>query len=139
MMSDQTSALYPLALACLKGHAAIRALFPPGKVRVFEVAPDNIQGLYIVLGLDDFSPLAGDSIRAGEAAFTVHIWSRTDPPSKTQATQAGAAVVEAMLSLAGSPTIAVKSLDHIRSAYLLQPDNATVHGVIAFSATTEAR
>lgn len=138
-MLDQTSALYPLVLGHLRQHDDVKALFPANKVRVFEVAPDNIQGFYIVLDVNDFSPLPAEGLPVGETEFTVRIWSKTDPASKAEAMAAGLVVIEAMASLGGSADIDIRSIDHARSQYLLQPDNATVQGVVVFSVTAEAR
>lgn len=122
--------------AALRGDTALRALFPSGTVRLYDLPPTNAPVPYLVIGEDDFTDLSGEDVSISGVAATVHIWSRTDPPGKVEAKRIGQRVEAILVGLATDEG-AIRTAWLIAARYLADTDAVTCHGIIRVGMSRE--
>lgn len=126
-MTDAT-ALQDLIDPTLRNNAALKAEFPNGAVKLYDVPPTNAKDSYIVLGEDAFASLPGEQMDLKTATVTIHVWSKTDPPGKKKAKAIGGKIVTALLALERGAL--VKTAELTIERYFMDTDSVTCHGVI---------
>lgn len=128
--------IQPLVEAALRGDAALKAMFPANKVRVYDVPPTNAKTPYLVIGEDSFDDVSGEGVSLSEISATVHVWSLTDPPGKLEAKRIGDRVEQVLIGLAGGD-LPIRTAWPIAARYLTDRD-MSCHGVITVGLAREA-
>lgn len=130
-MSDPSPDMLAAILAAVKADERVIAAFEGATVRVYDIAPTNTKGDYIIIG-DDFglSDIA-DCIDASEFHVTAHILSLTVPAGQAKARRIAAAVLNCLLILASPVGWRIVVANHERTTHLTDPDGKTAHSVVA--------
>lgn len=135
---DPSVELQAALIAALKADPSLAAAFAGAAVRVFDTAPPNIRGDYIILAF--FQPLPLNGTDGAETEVTLDIWSLTDPPGKAKAMAIGEAAVAAALAITDLPSHLVDSSWLTSSQYLTDgADQVTAHGIVKLEFVTQPK
>jgi hypothetical protein len=137
-MSDPAEELQATVLQALRTDPRMAEAFAPQAVRVFDTAPTNARGDYIIVGGDLVLAIPGTD--AAEIEVTLDVWSLTDPPGKAKAKRIGAAATAVVLEIADLPSHLVKSALPSEAQYLTdRGDGLTAHGILKLEIVTQPK
>jgi hypothetical protein len=134
-MSDVALPIQEIVTAALKGDAALKTMFSTHLVRLYDVPAVNAPSPYLTVGEDSISELEGEGLDLSEVEATVHIWSLTNPPGKSEAKRLGGRVKDVLLALADGPVI--RTTWRVAERYFMDADGVTCHGVVTIGMAYE--
>lgn len=133
---DPCAELLEAVIAALKADTGVAAAFAGGPVRIFDSAPPNARGDYIIVG--PLHPLQVDGTDGFETEVTLDVWSLTEPPGKARVIAIGAAATAAVLAIGDLPSHRVTSAWPSFAQYLTDAgDQVTAHGIIKLEVVTQ--
>ena len=136
-MIQSIAAVQAAIKAALRRDVAVIAAFAQAPVKVYDLVPANAVAPYLVVSLPTVSPIEAEGFDLAELEFTVHVWSRPDPPSVAEAL-ALATAVEAVLDAVQVPAgVTLYAALPVRTVPLIDPSDArTVHVIVTFRFTS---
>lgn len=127
-MTDIAEAFATAQEAALRGSVALRTAMGLATVRLYEVVPTDAPLPYVHIGEDQIIDDSDECQDGSEINATVHLWSKPNPPSTSQARNMVAAVRAALknLTITGHDVV----LAEFRDALLLTDPSGATHVVV---------
>lgn len=139
-MSDPAGELLVAVEAVLRADAGVAAAFPRGRVRLYDLPPQNAPLPYITLADAHATDFIAEGLDGAETVLAVHVWSRTDPPGTAEAKAIAAAVKAALTNLPELDMPGHRLADDalpLDTLYLQDADGQTVHAVVRVQFSTD--